>query len=93
VKRARSGGGPTLLEARTCRMKGHAEHDGQAYVPREDLEEWGRRDPFELYAARLLASGEVSAGDLAAIDRRVADDLDRDVPRPLFSGAGGALSP
>jgi pyruvate dehydrogenase E1 component alpha subunit/2-oxoisovalerate dehydrogenase E1 component alpha subunit len=79
VDRARGGGGPTLLEARTYRMKGHAEHDGQAYVPREELEEWGRRDPIERYAATLLASGEVTAADLAAIDRRIAEELDRDV--------------
>ena len=79
VERARNGGGPTLLEARTYRMKGHAEHDGQAYVPREELEEWGRRDPIERYAASLLASGEVAAADLAAIDRRIAEELDRDV--------------
>jgi len=43
VERARRGEGPTLLEARTYRMKGHAEHDGQAYVPREELEEWAQR--------------------------------------------------
>ena len=78
VDRARGGGGPTLLEARTYRMKGHAEHDGQAYVPREELEEWGRRDPIERYAAALLASGEVTAADLAAIDQRIAEELDRD---------------
>ena len=98
VERARSGGGPTLLEARTYRMKGHAEHDGQAYVPREELEEWGRRDPIELYAAKLLASGEVDAADLAAIDRRIAEDLDRDVefaekcPPPAPGDASGDLS-
>ena len=79
VERARGGGGPTLLEALTYRMKGHAEHDGQAYVPREELEEWGRRDPIERYAATLLAAGDATAPDLAAIDRGIAEELDRDV--------------
>jgi pyruvate dehydrogenase E1 component alpha subunit/2-oxoisovalerate dehydrogenase E1 component alpha subunit len=79
VERARRGEGPTLLEARTYRMKGHAEHDGQAYVPREELEEWAQRDPIERYAATLLTSEEVTAGDLAAIDRRIAEELDADV--------------
>jgi TPP-dependent pyruvate/acetoin dehydrogenase alpha subunit len=79
VDRARNGGGPTLLEARTYRMKGHAEHDGQSYVPREDLAEWARRDPIERYAAVLLGSGDVDAADLEAIDRRIADEIDRDV--------------
>jgi pyruvate dehydrogenase E1 component alpha subunit/2-oxoisovalerate dehydrogenase E1 component alpha subunit len=79
VERARRGEGPTLLEARTYRMKGHAEHDGQAYVPREELEEWAQRDPIERYAATLLASKEVTADDLAAIDRRIAEELNADV--------------
>ena len=79
VERARSGGGPTLVEARTYRMKGHAEHDGQAYVPREELDDWARRDPIARHAERLLAYGGVTAGDLDAIDRRIAEELDRDV--------------
>jgi TPP-dependent pyruvate/acetoin dehydrogenase alpha subunit len=79
VDRARSGGGPTLVEARTYRMKGHAEHDGQAYVPREELDDWARRDPIARHAERLLAAGGVTSGDLDAIDRRIAEELDRDV--------------
>jgi len=79
VECARRGEGPTLVEARTYRMKGHAEHDGQAYVPREELEEWAQRDPIERYAATLLASKEVTPDDLAAIDRRIAEELDADV--------------
>ena len=79
VDRARAGEGPTLVEARTYRMKGHAEHDGQSYVPREELEEWARRDPIERHAERLLAAGAATPAKLAAIDRRIAQDLDRDV--------------
>jgi len=78
-ERPRSGGGPTLIEARTYRMRGHAEHDGQAYVPREELETWARRDPIDRHAERLLASGGVTAADLEAIDRRIGEELDRDV--------------
>lgn len=79
VDRARAGGGPTLVEARTYRMKGHAEHDGQAYVPRAELEEWARRDPIERYAERLFAAGHATRGELEAIDRRIEETLDRDV--------------
>ena len=95
VERARSGEGPTLVEARTYRMKGHAEHDGQSYVPREELEEWARRDPIERHAQRLLAAGAVSPAQLAAIDRRIAEDLDRDVAeaeRCPFPPASRALT-
>jgi len=79
VERAREGGGPSLVEARTYRMRGHAEHDGQTYVPREELESWARRDPIERHAERLLASGTVTAAELEATDRRIGQELDRDV--------------
>ena len=79
VERARSGGGPTLVEAKTYRMKGHAEHDGQTYVPREELDEWRRRDPIERYAERLIGAGDATAATLEAIDRRIEEELDRDV--------------
>jgi pyruvate dehydrogenase E1 component alpha subunit/2-oxoisovalerate dehydrogenase E1 component alpha subunit len=85
VDRAREGGGPTLVEAVTYRMKGHAEHDSQHYVPREELEDWKRRDPIERYVRALVESGEAAMEDLAAIDSDVARDLDRDVELALAS--------
>jgi TPP-dependent pyruvate/acetoin dehydrogenase alpha subunit len=79
VARAREDGGPTLIEAKTYRMKGHAEHDPQAYVPRVELEEWSRRDPLARYSRRLLESGLANADELARIDAAVARQLDEDV--------------
>jgi TPP-dependent pyruvate/acetoin dehydrogenase alpha subunit len=78
VERARSGEGPTLLEARTYRMKGHAEHDGQAYVPGEELRDWASRDPLERYARVLLESGVADAGTLHAIDAELAARVESD---------------
>ena len=46
VDRARNGGGTTLVECRTYRMKGHAEHDAQSYVDRAELETWRQKDPI-----------------------------------------------
>jgi pyruvate dehydrogenase E1 component alpha subunit/2-oxoisovalerate dehydrogenase E1 component alpha subunit len=95
VRRARSGGGPTLVEARTYRMKGHAEHDAQAYVPRDELDDWARRDPIARHAERLLASGAVRAEDLEAIDCSISEELDRDVAeaeRSPYPAAGSALA-
>jgi pyruvate dehydrogenase E1 component alpha subunit len=57
VDRARRGGGPTLVEALTMRMDGHAVHDDAAYVPRRLLEEWRRRDPIDRLAAELRGRG------------------------------------
>lgn len=53
VERARNGGGPTLIEAVTMRMRGHSEHDDHFYVPNELLEKWAERDPI-LRAQRFL---------------------------------------
>jgi len=79
VDRARSGGGPTLIEALTYRMKGHAEHDAQAYVPKEELEAWRRKDPLERYARVLIESGTSTAEELAALDQSVGQQVDREV--------------
>lgn len=46
VERARSGDGPTMIEAKTFRMVGHAAHDNQSYVPKELLDQWRKRDPI-----------------------------------------------
>jgi TPP-dependent pyruvate/acetoin dehydrogenase alpha subunit len=77
--RAREGEGPTLIESITYRMKGHAEHDSQSYVPKEELEDWKRRDPIERHTRALIESGTATAQDLAAVDRSVAEELDRDL--------------
>ena len=60
VDRARSGGGPTILEAVTMRMHGHAEHDPADYVPQEMREEWAKRDPVDTYEKRLIDGGVIS---------------------------------
>ncbi len=72
LKRARLGGGPTLIEAKTMRMLGHAIHDGAEYVPTKLLDEWERRDPVQRYADRLRGDG-VDPAELATLDR-IAED-------------------
>jgi pyruvate dehydrogenase E1 component alpha subunit/2-oxoisovalerate dehydrogenase E1 component alpha subunit len=96
VELARSGGGPTLLESVTYRMKGHAEHDAQAYVPKQELEEWKSRDPIERYSRTLVEAGAASANELAAIDQAISEEIDREVefaeksplPAPEFALEG-----
>jgi TPP-dependent pyruvate/acetoin dehydrogenase alpha subunit len=75
VDRARAGGGPGFLEAVTFRMKGHAEHDDQRYVPRELLAEWAARDPIERYRAALLHRGVLDEPAIEAIDREVQEEI------------------
>lgn len=76
VDRARSGGGPTLVELVTFRMKGHAEHDNQSYLPKELLAEWETRDPIARYRERLLGNQWASREELDAMAIRVAAELD-----------------
>jgi pyruvate dehydrogenase E1 component alpha subunit len=75
VDRARAGGGPSLIEAQTLRMLGHAVHDGAEYVPRELLAAWEARDPVVAYRRKLAAEG---AGEqqLEAIERRCRDEVE-----------------
>ena len=54
VERARRGEGPTLIEAKMMRMKGHAIHDGADYVPKTMLEYWKRRDPLRRFENYLV---------------------------------------
>jgi pyruvate dehydrogenase E1 component alpha subunit/2-oxoisovalerate dehydrogenase E1 component alpha subunit len=80
VARARRGEGPTLIEADTMRMRGHAEHDDMKYVPRELLDEWSARDPLARYERHLLETAAATRGELdqvtAELDAFVQGELD-----------------
>src|ERR687889_58252 len=56
-ERALAGEGPTLIEAVTMRMHGHAAHDDMKYVPRAQIEEWRAKDPIDRQARRVGAAG------------------------------------
>jgi pyruvate dehydrogenase E1 component alpha subunit/2-oxoisovalerate dehydrogenase E1 component alpha subunit len=79
IERARGGGGPTLLECRTYRMKGHAEHDAQSYVPKEELAEWRARDPISRFERELEAGGHLDPGRRRAIHDEISRRLDADL--------------
>ena len=57
VEKARAGGGPTLIECMTYRMKGHSEHDEAKYQPIQEKEEWEKKDPITRYRALLTEKG------------------------------------
>jgi pyruvate dehydrogenase E1 component alpha subunit len=67
--RARSGGGPSLIEALTYRHFGHSRTDPAKYRPAEEVAEWMARDPLELARQRLSARGVPAADVAAAADR------------------------
>ncbi|MFN8092793.1 MAG: dehydrogenase E1 component subunit alpha/beta [Vicinamibacteria bacterium] len=74
--RARRGEGPTLLEFKTFRMRGHEEASGTDYVPRELLAEWAAKDPVRRYEAFLLERGLLTEADFAAIRRAYKQRVD-----------------
>jgi TPP-dependent pyruvate/acetoin dehydrogenase alpha subunit len=67
---ARGGGGASIIEAKTYRRKGHAEHDDQRYIPEGELEHWEKRDPLDRFQRHLLSKGVATQG---ALDEVVAD--------------------
>src|SRR6476646_5938254 len=71
-ERALAGDGPTLLEAVTMRMHGHAAHDDMKYVPKEQVEEWRAKDPLDRQEARLREAGV----DTAALRAEVKAEID-----------------
>ena len=96
-ERARHGQGPTLIEAKMMRMKGHAIHDAADYVPKPLFEYWRKRDPvarFENYLVdvkKWLTSDENRAL-IADVDRELEADRNFAVESPMptpESAAGG----
>jgi pyruvate dehydrogenase E1 component alpha subunit len=57
VERARTGGGPTLIEAKTYRFAGHSRTDQALYRPAGELEKWLERDPIKVTESALIAQG------------------------------------
>ncbi len=79
AERARRGEGPTLIEAKTMRMKGHAEHDDARYVPKEFLEKWKKKDPILRYEKYLAQTRLMTAKEKAAIEARIEQEIRADV--------------
>jgi pyruvate dehydrogenase E1 component alpha subunit len=91
-ERALAGEGPSLIEAVTMRMHGHAAHDDMKYVPREQVEEWRKRDPIDRQARRLLEAGVdvdgLRAEVSAEIEAAAAAALAAPMPDPATACEG-----
>jgi pyruvate dehydrogenase E1 component alpha subunit len=79
--RALAGDGPTLIEAVTMRMHGHAAHDDMKYVPKEQVAEWRKRDPIDRQDATLRAAGV----DVDALRAAVQSEIDAATEEALAS--------
>ena len=74
IRRAREGGGPSLLECKMIRFYGHFEGDAQTYrAPGENEENRAHRDCLKIFTEKILEAGVVESDELARIDSEVAD--------------------
>lgn len=78
IHRARSGGGPTLIECNTYRQSGHHVNDPGLYMPKEQLESWKSRDPIAVLRDHLIHAG-IAEDKIAAIDGRVEQEIEEAV--------------
>lgn len=76
VARARRGEGPTLIECRTMRIRGHSEADKSSYVPKELLDEWAARDPIVLFERRLGDDGVLTPEADRAMQDRISKEVE-----------------
>lgn len=83
VQRAHRGLGPTLIETKTMRMRGHAEHDDFSYVPKELLEEWSKKDPVEQYITLLDKRKVMSRKDATIMREQILQDMIAAIDRAL----------
>ncbi len=78
VARAKAGEGPTLIECKTYRLKGHSKYDPATYRPKEEVEAWLKRDPIKIHRAKLLNFG-ISENTLVSLEKKTMELIDRAV--------------
>jgi TPP-dependent pyruvate/acetoin dehydrogenase alpha subunit len=96
VSDCRAGRGPHLIEVKTMRMRGHAQHDPAEYVPKEMFEYWKARDPLRLYEKYLTENKIWEEKTKSEIDARIERELDVEqkfaedspLPPPEFAEQG-----
>jgi pyruvate dehydrogenase E1 component alpha subunit len=79
VNRARQGGGPTLLEIKTYRYKGHSMSDPQKYRSKDEVEEYKEKDPIEHCKKMLLDTFSVSEAEIEVMNERVRAQVEESV--------------
>ena len=75
VQRARSGGGPTFIEALTYRLSGHMQGDSETYRPRDEVERWAKQDPITRLRDGILTTSLASPEVLETLAAAVRQDV------------------
>lgn len=79
VKRARAGEGPSLVECKTYRWRGHFEGDVCVYRDDSELEDWKKKDPIKRFQEKLLAEGILTQEQLDQLRQKIGKDLEEAV--------------
>ena len=77
VARAREGAGPSLLECKTYRLRGHSKSDRNLYRTKDEIDAWRERDPIARLEREALAQGRLAHADVAAIAKDAQVTLER----------------
>src|SRR4051812_7702666 len=85
LQRARAGDGPTIIEAKTMRMHGHSDADSPWYVPKEEFEEWQRRDPIDRFDRYLREKGILTDWVVKDIETRIHTEIEKDLEYAMAS--------
>lgn len=83
VERARSGQGPTLIEAKSMRMVGHSAHDDMSYIDKQKLVEYEKKDPILRLQNRLLEESILTSKDLTHIEKQLGEEIERAIEEAL----------
>jgi acetoin:2,6-dichlorophenolindophenol oxidoreductase subunit alpha len=75
TERARKGDGPTLIECKTYRTRGHSRSDRNKYRTKEEIEEWKLRDPIPQFVGELIAHGIINEAEATAIEATVDAEI------------------
>jgi pyruvate dehydrogenase E1 component alpha subunit len=76
AERARKGDGPTFLEIKTYRYKGHSMSDPQKYRTKEEVEEYKQKDPIETTLSTILKKKYATEAEIEAISERIQKEVD-----------------
>jgi len=79
VQRARTGHGPTLIEAKTYRTRGHSRSDRNRYRTKDEISSWEQKDPIAAFESEIIALGLASTQDIAAL----REDVEREIAAGL----------
>jgi len=96
--RARSGGGPTLIECKTYRQGGHSRTDPAKYRPKEEVEAWLKRDPIALFIRALVKEGTLAEDAAERLRTEIRDAMRADskraaeLPHPAYDPAALAAA-